>query len=86
MSKLEELRTAKGLTQDIIAAHAGIATSTYSQYENGLRTVPLKTAERIADFLGCELSEIFLPRKFTVSKSLSEFMEEQADDPEQDSA
>lgn len=69
MSRLEELRTSKGLTQDVIAAHAGIAISTYSQYENGLRSVPIKTAECIAELLGCELSEIFLPQKFTVSKS-----------------
>lgn len=69
MSKLEELRASKGLTQDVIAANAGIAISTYSQYENGLRSVPIKTAERIAEILGCELSEIFLPQKFTVSKS-----------------
>lgn len=77
MSKLEELRVAKGLTQDVIAAYAGIAISTYSQYENGLRSVPLKTAECIAELLGCGLSEIFLPQKFTVSKSVDECAEVQ---------
>lgn len=69
MSKLEEARVAKGLTQEVIAAYAGIAVSTYSQYENGQRSVPLKVAERIAEFVGCDLNEIFLPKKFTVSKS-----------------
>lgn len=69
MSKLVEFRTAKGLTQEAVATHAGIAVSTYSQYENGQRSVPLETAERIAAFVGCDLSEIFLPKKFTVSKS-----------------
>lgn len=71
MSKLEEIRLRKGLTQENVATHAKIAISTYSQYENGLRTVPLETAECIAKFLGCELNEIFLPKKFTVSKSES---------------
>jgi len=65
---LEELRVAKGLTQEAVATHAGIAVSTYSQYENGRRTVPLEIAESISGFIGCDLSEIFLPRKFTVSK------------------
>lgn len=69
ISRLEELRVAKGLTQEAIATHAGIAVSTYSQYENGRRTVPLEVAENIASFVGCDLTDIFLPRKFTVSKT-----------------
>lgn len=68
MSRMEEVRVAKGLTQEVIATHAGIAVSTYSQYENGHRSVPFDVAERIAEFLGCSLDEIFLPTKFTVSK------------------
>lgn len=44
MTKLEELRTARGLTQEKIAATVGIAVSTYSMYENGHRCVPLKNS------------------------------------------
>lgn len=68
MSRLEELRVSKGYTQEFIATNSGIAISTYSQYENGGRTVPLEVAERIARIIGCSLEEIFLPKKFTVSK------------------
>lgn len=69
MSRLGTLRMEKGLTQEMIASYAGIAVSTYSQYENGLRTVPRKTAESIATIIGCSIDEIFLPQKFTVSKT-----------------
>lgn len=69
MGKLAELRTSKGLTQETMASHIGIAVSTYSLYENVHRCVPLKVAESIAEVLGCSLSEIFLPEKFTVSKT-----------------
>ncbi len=69
MGKLVELRTSRGLTQETIASRIGIAVSTYSLYENGHRCVPLKVAEHIAEILGCSLNEIFLPEKFTVSKT-----------------
>jgi len=69
MTKLEELRTAQGLTQVEIASNVGIAVSTYSLYENGHRCVPLKTAERIAEIVGCAVADIFLPERFTVSKT-----------------
>lgn len=63
---------AKGLTQEVVAAHAGVAVSTYSLYENGHRSIPFEVAERIASFVECSLDEIFLPQKFTVSKSREE--------------
>lgn len=69
ISKLEELRTEKGFTQEYIADKAGIAVSTYSQYENGLRSVPAETAKLIAGVMNCSVEEIFLPKKFTVSKN-----------------
>lgn len=69
MTRLEELRITRQLTQEAIASCVGIAISTYSQYENGHRNVPRKTAEQIAKKLGCAVDEIFLPEKFTVSKN-----------------
>lgn len=68
-NRLETLRTDKGLTQEELAANVGIAVSTYSMYANGHRMIPRKVAERIAHVLDCELDDIFLPEKFTVSKT-----------------
>lgn len=68
-NRLETLRTDKGLTQEELAANVGIAVSTYSMYANGHRMIPRKVAESIADALDCELDDIFLPEKFTVSKT-----------------
>lgn len=68
MSHLEYLRLSKGFTQDFIAKQIGVAVSTYSQYENGIRSVSLEKATAISDVLGCQVEDIFLPSKFTVSK------------------
>lgn len=72
MTRLEELRISRGLTQEAIASKVGIAVSTYSQYENGRRKVPRRAAERIAEIVGSNICEIFSPEKFTVSKSEAE--------------
>ena len=69
MTNLEQLRLARGLTQETVSGVVGIAVSTYSMYENGKRAVPRQIAERIAKAVGCRLEDIFLPEKFTVSKS-----------------
>lgn len=69
MNVLEQLREAQGLTQEELATKVGIAVSTYSMYVNGHRTIPKTVAERIAKVVGCKIEEIFLPEKFTVSKS-----------------
>ena len=69
MTNLEQLRLARGLTQETVSGVVGIAVSTYSMYENGKRAVPRQIAERIANAVGCKLEDIFLPEKFTVSKS-----------------
>ena len=58
----------KRLTQTDIARKAGIATSTYSLYESGTRTIPKDKAVLIAAALDCQVEDIFLPVKFAVSK------------------
>lgn len=85
-NRLETLRTDKGLTQEELAANVGIAVSTYSMYANGHRMIPRKVAERIASVLDCELEEIFLPEKFTVSKTHELFGRFPPDQAERDSA
>jgi len=69
MSNLERLRRARKMNQGDVAARVGIAVSTYSQYENGLRSVPIDLAAAIATVVGCSMEDIFLPTKFTVSES-----------------
>ena len=66
MKTIEEIRKAKGYTQEFVAKTAGIAVSTYNQYETGARTVPPEAAEHIAGVLEVQVDEIFLPAKFTV--------------------
>ena len=57
---IEEVRKAKGFTQEQVAKGVGIGASTYCQYETGLRGVPAEVANKIARFLDVEIGEIFL--------------------------
>lgn len=66
---LAELRAANDITQMEMAEHLNIAVSTYNMYENGIRTIPSDKAQQIAFILGVEINDIFLPIKFTISKS-----------------
>lgn len=72
MTDLARRRKAKGLTQDAVALAAGVAPSTYCYYEIGVRPIPADIALLIAKALDCEIATIFLPIKFTVSKSLED--------------
>lgn len=69
MSLLEQKRKSVGITQEAMASQLGIGTSTYCQYENGTRNIPADVAEKICVVLGVPVEEIFLPQKFTVSKT-----------------
>lgn len=69
IKSLETIRKEKGFTQEQMAIMLCIAVSTYNQYETGKRNVPNDIAARISEILGESISNIFLPKKFTVSKS-----------------
>lgn len=47
----KELRCAAGLSQDALAAMAGVAQNTISQYENGISEMSLGVLTRIATAL-----------------------------------
>lgn len=68
MSKINDVRINKGLTQKYMAKKLGIAVSTYNQYENAIRSIPVNTANKISSILGVKNEDIFLPIKFTISK------------------
>jgi putative transcriptional regulator len=78
MTKLAYLRKKKGLTQDEMAKILTIGLSTYNQYENLQRGIPIQIAEKIASILDITVDEIFLPIKFTVSKTRVEKGEQKA--------
>lgn len=63
---IEGARTARGFTQEQVAKSVGIPLSSYNQYETGARSVPADIAERIAQALRVEVSDIFLPLKFSI--------------------
>lgn len=46
-----------------------VAVSTYNQYERGTRSIPCLIAEKISSILEVSCDEIFLPIKFTISKT-----------------
>lgn len=72
MSQLADERQKRHFTQEYMASKLGICVSTYCQYETGSRNVPKNIAEKIASILMISVEDIFLPHKFTVSKSEKE--------------
>lgn len=56
---LQKLRSVSSYTQEEIASALGISRSSYSNYESGLREMPLNLMEKAADFFGCELYLFF---------------------------
>lgn len=69
MRNLSELRISKGITQEQMAKKLDIGVSTYNQYENSQRSIPYKIAKKIANILEVKVEDIFLPTRFTVSKT-----------------
>ena len=50
LQRLIDLRTDRDITQVQIASHLNIAQNTYSQYERGLRDIPLELLMELARF------------------------------------
>lgn len=73
---IEEVRKAKGFTQEQVAKGVGIGASTYCQYETGLRGVPAEVANKIARFLDVEVGDIFCRRSSQLANIEDEREEE----------
>lgn len=56
--RIEELRKQKGITQEELAAKAGLHRAYFWDIENG-RNISIKTAYKIARALGVTLSQLF---------------------------
>lgn len=57
--KLWEIRTAKGLKLEAVAAVTGISKSTLNNIENGKTSPTLANLEKIAKGLGCRISDLY---------------------------
>lgn len=56
--RLRELRTRKGLSQEGLAAAAGLHRTYISSVERGERNVTITTIEKLANALGVEMREL----------------------------
>lgn len=57
--KLWEIRTAKGLKLEAVAAVTGVSKSTLNNIENGKISPTLANLEKIAKGLGCRISDLY---------------------------
>lgn len=51
---IKKMRESSNYTQDCVANFLGIGRSAYSNYEAGLRDMPLEYMEKLADLYGCD--------------------------------
>ena len=57
--KLWEIRTAKGLKLEAVAAVTGGSKSTLNNIENGKTSPTLANLEKVAKGLGCRISDLY---------------------------
>ena len=57
--KVWEIRTAKGLKLEAVAAVTGVSKSTLNNIENGKTSPTLANLEKIAKGLGCRISDLY---------------------------
>lgn len=58
---IRRLRVAKGISQDDLALIAGVERSYTGHLERGSKNPTIKTLEKIASALSCDISELFAP-------------------------
>lgn len=57
--KLKRLRKSKGLTPKAVAMDLHLTIQTYYQYESDMMTPSLKRCDKICDYYGIELEDLF---------------------------
>ena len=57
--KLWEIRTAKGLKLEAVAAVTGVSKSTLNNIENGKTSPTLANLEKVAKGLGCRIRDLY---------------------------
>jgi len=58
MNRLQELRKARGLTQEALASHMGVRQAAVSAHENGVCGMSLTTALAYAAFFGVTVDHL----------------------------
>jgi len=58
LSVIAKAREARGLSQEQAAVAFGISSPTWRKYERTPEVMPIRTAARLANFLGITLDEI----------------------------
>ena len=77
---LKLLRENSQFTQDQVAAFLGIGRSAYSNYESGMRNMPLDVMESVANLFGVDLALLFEENQESLkSMVLCEFRAEELD-------
>ena len=61
--RLRALRIERGITQEELAAEAGLSRSYYTEIETGKRNVALLNLHKLAECLKIELKDLFLHNK-----------------------
>ncbi|WP_455257693.1 helix-turn-helix transcriptional regulator [Peptoniphilus asaccharolyticus] len=56
---LKELRARKNETQEKVAKNLGISVQTYNAWEKDISNVGISKVQALADYFGCEISQIF---------------------------
>lgn len=64
-----KIRKERGMSLEDMSKSLKIGVTTYFQYEQSQRNIPYDIAKSIAEILDVEVNDIFLPVKFTVSKT-----------------
>ncbi len=59
-NRMEELRRAKGLTQQELAVHLGVSRQSVISIESGKYNPSILLAHKIAQTFGCAIEEIFI--------------------------
>lgn len=58
---MKELRAKKNVSQADVAIAMGISRQTYSEWEKDIGRVPVRKVDRLAEYFGVGLDDIFLP-------------------------
>ena len=56
--RLKEIQKKKGITNVELSRRSGVGVQQISYYHSGDRTPPLKTLQKLADALECEVAEL----------------------------
>lgn len=59
LSKARKFRRQNGLTQKAVAEAIGKTVGCVSQYETGLRGIPVPVAKKLAKLYGCRWSDLY---------------------------